>query len=346
MSLVSAMFLRGSFMTIVNRQRLSEALKLASSGLVGKEIVEYSQSFRFTGSQIETIGSDVVTSVPMETGVEGLIPSGKILEFLSRCKDEEITIESSGGEILLSGKRVKVGIPMVDASPEEQEWPAPDGWSSLPDGFIEAVKVVVKSAGTDITKPVLTMIHGTENYLEAFDNYQFTRAFLGGSFKKKEDLLIPAARVPSLLSAAPTKYHQGGSWIYFQSADGLMLGFRTMDGSFEDLDQFIPTGPEVQFPVDIIDALQRAAVFVDSTVGEDFCRVSLTENMILVEARGTDGWLKETTRVRFKGEPVSMLIRPLPFAEALRYSSRAVIGESSLMLKSDRMLHVVWLPDD
>jgi len=289
----------------------------------------------------------MIVSVPLETGVRGAVPSSKLLEFLGKSTDEELGIESDGKELLLSGKRVKVGIPISDldsASWREHDWPE-KGWEKVPDGFLESVRIVSESAGDNLSQPIFTMVHVTQQYVEASDNYLFSRVTLPTALSG-DGFLLPAARVRFLESLEPAEYAVSPSWVYFRSAEGGHIAFRTFDGKYIDPDRIFPEGEEIAFPSGIGDALDRSAVFVDPVAGRSYCKIKIEKNKAEIEARGVEGWIREKVRTRYEGKALSLLVRPRPFREALQLTNRAIVGDSSLMLKGDRVMYIVWLPAD
>jgi len=329
---------------------LSEAATILDEAGSKKEIIEHSKAFRFLGDRIKVgdEGGNCTGEFPAPElqGLRGVVPTGKITEFLHRCKDPELEVSTGPGELLLAGKKVKAGITMADLDEETASPPIDESlWHPLPDKFLDAVGAVAPCAGKDITRPVLTMIHVFSEFAEACDNFQFARAKLSSPLDG-EGFLFPSDRFPTLNKVAPTQYQVDGAWVRFRSEDGTIISLRTIEDPYIDLDSFIPEGKEVTFPSGFVQAMERAGVFTSAEVGEDFCRILLDKNQATIEAQTIDGWIKETSRIRYDEDPLTLLVRPEVFRTALGLTTKATVGKVSMMLRTDTLTYVMWLPDE
>lgn len=330
----------------INRQELLSILSKVRPGLAAKDIVEQATSFLFLDGQISAYNDEVLVSHPGGDGLRGSVQSRELISLLSKLTVDEIDIETTETEMLIKGGTSESGVTLQAEISEKIKVAMADlviehEWKPLPKDFAEIVQQASLAAGQDMTKPLLACIHVTSQYAEACDNYRLARI----TFPKRsriKDLLLPARTIQNLSQYDPIQYAEGTGWIHFKNADGVQFSCRTMEGQYPDLSGLLSVeGVEIEFPDDILRALDRSGVFLDDTVmGNEVCSISLSNDTLEVSAKGMTGWIKERLDVTYKGETIEFQVLPKALQSILKRHPSAIIGPRSILFKGDGFSYV------
>ena len=87
----------------INKSDLVSALEKVKSGLSSKEAILQSTSFAFLGGNVVTYNDEISLSHPVE-GLEitGAVQATELYQLLKKLKQEEISLEVSENEILIT----------------------------------------------------------------------------------------------------------------------------------------------------------------------------------------------------------------------------------------------------
>ena len=321
----------------MNRKELLEALSVVRPGLASKEIVEQSCSFVFDGGRVCTYNDEIAVSHPVPEGISGAVRAGELFSLLSKFPDEEIGVEVTESELVVSGKKRKAGIALqskikipLDALKAEKEW------KPLPEGFGDALEFCGMSVGQDMTKPLLTCIHVKGEMVESCDNHRIGRWTLAQSVP--DELLIMGTAAKRLLSYKATEYAVSKEWAHFRNEAQAVFSVRVFEGQYPDLSKFLAVeGFRLELPTELPEILERAEVMMEEVDGT--AEIALAEKHLTVRTKGPVGWFEEDARVRYDGEPVSFRIPPRFLREISgRLRSVEVCG-GLLKFQGDNFVH-------
>ena len=292
----------------MNRKELLEALSAVRPGLASKEIVEQSCSFVFDGGMVCTYNDEIAVSHPVPEGISGAVRAGELFSLLSKFPDEEIGVEVTEAELVVSGKKRKAGIALqskikipLDTLKAEKDW------KPLPEGFGDALEFCGMSVGQVMTKPLLTCIHVKGDRVESCDNHRIGRWTLAQSVS--DELLIMGTAAKRLLSYKVMEYAVSKEWVHFRNEEQAVFSIRVFEGQYPDLSKFLAVeGFKLELPSKLPEILERAEVMMEEIDGT--AEITLAEKHLMVRTRGPVGWFEENTRVRYNGESVAFSIPP------------------------------------
>jgi len=333
----------------MERNELLGVLTALRPALSEKEIFEGAGSFAFDNKQAITFNDEISVRHPLDLGFEGTVPADKLLAFLNKARAGRLEVDAEDGELRLKCGRAKAGIPMTAEVPDHLSTiKVPrKGWSSLPDGFAEAVRFCLFSAGRDMTKPALTCLHILNGHAESCDQYRATQREYGSKFPSDIALLIPATAARHIHGFGAVDYVTDiPSWIHFRNEAKAVLSCRLFAGDYPDLSELLDTGQKgkrIKFPDGLADALDGAGAFADAEFDTDRqVGIRVKDGRMRVRAEGQDGWYEET--VRAKGiKDLEFTIHPGFLQEILAHSGEAKLLESAMLFEGDGFVHVVSL---
>lgn len=333
-----------------NRQELIDVLKAVKPALASKEIIEQSTSFVFKNNKVSTYNDEIMISHPIDLDLEGAVQAQQFFELLNKCKDEGIEITTTKSELKIKGGKFKAGIRLdaeINLPIEEIPMPGKRDWKQLPDEFIKAIQYCLFSAGTDMSKPLLTCIHMFLPLIESTDNMRLTQYTLDTRADKDEPhVFLPARAVAELINYPISKYGITKGWVHFKTPEGVVFSCRTMEGEFPAVKHIIGMkGEPITFPTNMTETLERAEVMSETEITrERIVSIEIHENSITVKSRSKVGWYKEKFRARYSGSRVLFSINARFLMEILKHLRKAELdSENGQMIKftGDNFVHVI-----
>jgi len=332
----------------INKTDLQNALERVKPGLSSKETIQQSTSFCFLEGNVVTYNDEISIASPVENlNITGAVQATELYQLLKKLKQEEISLEVSENEILITSGKTKAGLILqTEIKLPLSEVERKSEWKILPEGFKEALRFVVSSCSKDMSKPVLTCVHiNAVGFIEGCDNYRVARWMLEGEFPTGT-FLIPQSSVLELLKLEPVKVALDGGWVHFITEDKTMMSCRVIDDKFPDTSKLLnQSGNEVSLPDGITEVLDRAGIFAkrDSQLDEDIS-IILDKGKVRVESKSETGWFKEEVPNEiYKGEEVQFDITPSLLKDILKETN--VFSHCGRMLKfeSGNWIYVVSL---
>lgn len=321
----------------VNRKELLASLESVKPGLASKEILEQSSAFVFKEGRVYTYNDLIAVSHPCPKGLSGAVQSKELHALLTRSTDDELEVEVSEAELLISGKRNKASIALqAEIMLPLAEINCKKTWAALPAEFAAAVKFVLFSAGNDITKPWSTGVHISAGAVETCDNLRLTQHTLTGKYLKGNDLLIPASACVDLVRYVPTHFAVDEQWMHFMNKAGTEFSCRTIADQFPDLAPFVDRkwAYKIEFHADTSAILDRASVFLEGDNKTDpTVRMKIAGGAMVISSRGNAGWFEEKVRVRATKENFEFIINPQALKDMLPLLKDCELSDDGAVLK-------------
>lgn len=325
---------------------LKRTLELVKPGLARKELLEQSTSIIFRKNHIFTFNDEVAVVAPLDTGITGAVPSDPLYAFLGKLGEgADINIESQENEFKFSSGRNRAGIRRDEEIklPLDEEIPEPEEWEELPEKFLEALRRILFSCSGSGHRPILTCIHITEDWMESCDGYRMTRAKI--QWGSEDNLCIVGKNLEKLSQYSPSHFGFSPNWIQFKNKDGVRYAVRIVDGEYPDLDKFTEVeGEEVEFPPEMENALDWAAVIVDSSIKfTQKIDVSIGKGQCTVKGEGPEGWADKSVRMKYSGKPITFQAHPQMLKEMVKLAHRTTIGDKSIKIEGEDFIHIISL---
>lgn len=325
---------------IINRLNLLSALEIVKPGLSNKDIIEQATSFAFNNGAVITYNDEISVSHPIEDiEFNGAVKAEELYKLLNKIKQEEIEITTTENELIIKSGKSEAGLIFesdiklpIDAIGEIGKW------KKLPESFCQALKFVSLACSNDMSKPILTTVHVSENgFMEGSDMFRIVRF---NCELPKLTYLIPSSSVSSILQIKPTKVSLGNSFVHFKNAVGTVLSCRIFeDDEYPDCERFLNMeGTGLTLPETTKEILEKAIIF-----NRELIDVSLKEKSITISSKSESGRFKEQAPIKFKSEPFSFRINPILLKDILSETLNCSINEQTLSFEGDNWKYVTAL---
>ena len=330
----------------LSREGLLTTLNKLKPGLASKDVVEQATSFVFADGMAWSYNDEIACSIvlPEEVDIEGAVPADPLLKLLSKGKASTVEIFMEEGELRVHCGRSRAGLALEEAKLPVSEIPMPgnDDWSDLPKNFLHAVSLTVLACSMDMSAPILTCLSIGKDSVQASDGFRITWYKLKGM---KEAFLLPAAAAKHLGSFKPEASALAEGWVHFINAEDAVLSCRTVMGKYPDITPHLKVkGEEMKLPKELNEILDRAGVFADAEFEQDEeVEMNFDDGVLLVSARGENGWIKEEVEIEGGGASFSITVNPSILQAALKLNHTCVIGESAMLIQGKDFKHVVSL---
>ena len=330
----------------VQKQNLQTALEIVRPGLAGKEIIEQSTSFAFKDGMVVTYNDEISVSHPVEgLDLTGAVRSEELYQFLNKVSKDEIDISVSENEVILKAGRAKAGLRLQEeiVLPLDEITEGED-WIKLSEDFLSAISMVMESCSRDLSRPVLTCVHVSQDIAEASDVFQIMRYQMMSSMEDL-DILVPATSAKELSKIKPTHISIGTGWVHFKNENETMFSCRVLEEDYPDTEKHMKVkGQKITFPKRMPEILERAMVFtkqehqIDETM-----EVTLAPGTVMVKGRNDYAWFEEEAKVKYKGDEVSFHISPALLSKILNKSNTCILGPGKIKFKGDNWEYIAAL---
>ncbi len=327
----------------INREELLKQLESVLPGLSTREIIEQSSCFVFEDDTVMTYNDEVACTIDSCLPIQGAVQALPFVSILRKLKEETLEIRVQKEELLIKGKRKRIGIRMeADILLPIEAVEMPKTWKDLPDDFADAVAVVQLCAGKDMTKFALTCVHLHHKWIQACDGFSAAR------YRLKLDIdrptLIRKESLKNVLSLDMTEFGEAENWIHFRNSSGLVLSIRRWEESFPKISKLLRVeGIETSFPKGLIEAAEKASVFSIDNAEDNEVIISLQPNRLQITGVGATGYYKEIKKIRYKGQSLSFKIAPDLLIDLVRRHSSYEISTDKLKVTTGKYTYVTVL---
>lgn len=322
-------------MSTIERDKLVNELESVISGLSSREIIEQSKCFVFHDHYVYTYNGEIACRQKCSLDIEGAVHADKFLNLLRKLGDTTLDVSVHKKELRIKGKgRRKGGL----ALESKIELPIdtiryPKSWSSLPSDFIEAVNLVQDCAGTDESKFYFTCVHLHPDFVEACNNKQVARYRVKTGLQKS--MLLRKDSIKHVVSLGMTEFGMTKTWMHFKNPNGLILSCMRYFENYPDLNDLMTVkGIRMSLPKGLDQAADRASLFSDEDVDDKRVMVTLEQDLVTLEGRNTQGWWKESRKVKYNRDPMSFRIVPALLAQIATKYNECVLSRKQRRLKA------------
>lgn len=328
-------------MSRVNRELLLAKLESVQPGLSTREVVEQSSCFVFKGGEVMTYNEEIACRQKVEVKLEGAVQAQQLLTLLRKMPEDEISLEISSGELLVTGKNRTAGILMdVDVTLPIDQVERAKKWDKLHEDFTDAVSIVQQCAGKDQNEFWNTCVHITPKFIEAWDNYHLTRYKLKAGVSGP--MLVRATTIANIVPLGVNEISETSEWLHFRNSSGLIVSCRRYpDDDYKDLSSLINvSGTPTAFPKGLADAAEKAAIFSTENADDNLVTVELRKGKLRLKGQGVSGWYTEVKRVKYDGKPMTFMIGPQLLIELTKRHHECEVTEESLKVAGSKFVYI------
>lgn len=328
---------------ILKRESLIEKLESVAPGLSARDVIEQSSCYVFKDGKVFTFNDEIACSQDCDIGVTGAVHSVALLQILHKLNEDEITLTVEEGELILEGKKKKIGITRdAEVQLPIDSVEQPSKWRSLPEGFIEAIEMVQHCASSSDESFSMTCVHITPDFIEACDNIQMARADLETGIKKS--FLVRRDSIKHIVNLAVKEISETETWIHFRNESGLVLSCRRFADDYVDLTKLLDVkGSKINLPKGLDTAADKASVFVSVTTDEPQVMVTLLPGKLLIKSTGVSGWYREAKNMTYDGPKIRFMISPQLLIDISKKYNDAVVMPGRLKVNGGNWNYVSCL---
>ncbi len=327
----------------INREKLLDQLISVRPGLSQREVIEQSSCVVFQDGRIITFNDEVACSRKSCLLIKGAVVAQPFIDVLSKLKEDNITVEVQGEELLLKSGKKRAGIRMeTEILLPIESLEKPNKWQKLPDDFGDAVHLVSRCAGKDASEFVMTCVHLHPEWIEACDNYQAGRYKIAIGIKKS--FLIRSESLSMVESLNVTKFSQTKNWVHFKNPDGLILSFRKYLDEYPKISKIVKIkGDPLTLPKGIKDSVERAQIFSAENAEEKKIHLQLKGKVLRLKAEGATGWYEEPLKIKYQGNKMSCLIDPNLLVSLAERNSKCTVDTRRMIAQTGKFRYITVL---
>ena len=134
---------------MINREEFIRKLESVQPGLAQRETVEQANCYVFYRTELWCYNDECCCHCPsgFDKTARGAVLAAKLLEQLQKWQEDEISVDFTESEILITGKGQRAGIRMErEITLPIRDVEKPTEWHELPAAFAEAVNVAQQCA--------------------------------------------------------------------------------------------------------------------------------------------------------------------------------------------------------
>lgn len=335
--------------TKLKREELLNALEKVRPGLAKDDSIEQATSFAFMEGRVVTYNDEISVSYPLkDIDFTGVIREVLIYKFLKNFKVEEITLQETTDGLEIKADRAtavfsisskEITLPIADLRKKEE-------WKDLPANFSEGLKFAAGACdrgGTMLNELNCVYVH-KDGYIQGTDTNRIAHYRLDKKLRVNT-FLFPMKSALTVSKMNPVAISASQGWIHFLCEDGAEISCRILNAEYYDLVKHLKfTGKEIKLPVVISEAVKRAAIFAkrDKAMDESV-NVVIEKNRLTIEAESDEGWYKETLNMKYKDNPIDILITPYLFVDILNQTNSCIIAKDRVKFEENNWVYVSML---
>ncbi len=330
----------------IGREQFLHSLESVQPGVSQREILEQSSLFALSKGDVFTFNDETAcrTSSGLPNSFEGAVPHKPLLEVLRKFPDDDIHVDVTDSEILITGKSDKAGIRLEkEITLPIQHVEKPEKWVKLHEDFADGIGIVQNCASTDQTAFDLSCVHIHPKWLEACDNFQLCRWEMKTGVKQAT--LVRQSAIKHITSLGMTELSETATWLHFRNPNGLILSCRRYVEEYQDLTKILDVeGISVQLPKGLADACDKASIFTAENVDSNRVMVSLKPGTLTLRGQGVSGWYEKPPRkIAYDGEPMSFLCSPKLLSELVKKHNECTLSSNRLKVSVGSYVYIACL---
>lgn len=322
---------------------LKQAIDKMKPATKQNEISEFGQYLFITNNQLLAYNGAVCVIAPIKSELDVALPSNEFMQFVERISSKEITFES-GDTIDVKAGRAKASFTRNDTILERAKdlnISVPADMKKLPKDFMDGLKLVRHSVGTDKTQRYMTYLKVEKNKLASTDNFRVSEYTMESEM---EYMLLPQSVLAHMIKYDFTHYHRAEGVVYFKDKEDTYFVTRIGDTDFVEYEHLLNVkGDAFEFPENIMKMLSVGSITsggitdVDKTV-----KIEIANKLIKVSSENEMGRVEvdETTDSKINA---TILVSSQFITDVLNVTRKCFISENLILFETDNFKQIVAL---
>ena len=330
----------------INRKQLVEALAIVKPGLAGKEIIAQTTSFAFLGDEVVTYNDEISVRCPVPgLDLTGAIKAESLYQFLNKVKQDEIHLEITEKEIIVSAGKSRAGLALeAEITLPLEEVGKRAHWVELPETFLRFLKMASNTCAIDLSRPILTCVNiQPSGLIQGSDGYRLLRCM--SEEMDIEEVLLPRHIAVEVVKFAPTHIANGDGWVHFKNAEEAVLSCRIFEEAYPNTEKFASaTGQKITFPKTLVEGIEKASVFSkqDHYLDEKI-QIEIKDRKLTITADNVSCWYEESLNIKYEGDVIRFLVTPYLFVEMLGDTQDCIVGKDRLKFEGGSWVYLAML---
>ena len=328
----------------MKRQDLLTALEIVKPGLSRNEQIDQSDSFCIIDGCVITYNDEISISHPVEgLEIDSISVKADVLyNFVKRVKNDEINLEVTETELLVSSGKSKAGLSIeTEVRLPIEEIGEHSKFKKLPANFISLAAMAAGACSTLTSEAILMCVNVTENTIQGSDSYKIVMGNLAGLMPVKP-FLIPAKCLTQAIKINPTKIAESEGWILFKNEVGTILSCRVLEEKYPDITPYTKVdGESIVFPDKTLEVLERAQVFSKrENAFDEAVIIEITKKAFNFKAQSDFGWFDESLKSTNTVSGLTFSISPYLLKGILDRTKRGEINEAKLKFEGEDWIYI------
>ena len=339
----------------IKQSELVKILDFLKPGVASKEIVEQSTYVVFDKHAISSFNDIVFAAVPLpDLDFVAAVLAAPFMDIVRKLPAGVLTLSLKDDKLRLRSSKTTVTINIVqEMNRDISDIPTDVPWKKVPRGFIDSLYMCATATARTFATPVLTAVHMTGNVMEGCDNFRAARVAFKKSVFGKDSILLPnkVLAAGNWKSYKFTEFGFVDGWFCIRTEDKWTSVCRTYPGGeypnvaglFEDLE-----GKDVEFPLDLKDALERSDAVVGTshniTQGNVF--VLMEKTTLTLTGDGDFGRIVEKVSCKNVGKrSIAFSVSPVALLDILERTNTATVAVGRILFIVDDLEYMACLED-
>jgi DNA polymerase III sliding clamp (beta) subunit (PCNA family) len=335
----------------INKMEFLNALEAVKSGLAKKDIVEQATHFIFTGESILTYNDRICVVYPFETDFSCSVPSEELYKIISSTDDDTLDVSLVDKNISIKGKKIKASL-ATDTGDQILERANLLSYNKslkksqkLPKDFVEAITMCMFSTSKDATRPALTGVLIDGDYIASTDGFRISEYKMASGIDNDE-IIVPATSIVELVKFEPLKFYIEKSWAYFINKQNAIFCCMIIIDKFPDYSKFLKgfEKVEITLPKNTKQMIEMVSVLAVGDFDlEKEITVKIESNQLSCKGQNARGWITNTGKIEYDGEPIEFIINPLFLMKILDHTASMFLGDGKILFTDQHFKHIISL---
>lgn len=325
-----------------NRKEILRQLESCNAGLSHTDNLEQSDCYILRPGKISTFNEEILCRQDTPLPFQAAVPAKPLVETLRKLTEDEIDIELKESQLLIkcAGTR-RIGLNIhadivlhCDAVEQATEY------TDVPPVFADALAMVAEAADKDGDDFALNCIQIKPAGMQATDRFQAIRYKV--DCPVRSDVLVKRQSCMAVNGLGIAAMQETDNWIHWKTYTGLQIAVRKYLEEYPNLGPLFKAEPQgcLRLPPSLIDALQKASIFLNDTGTGKQAVLQLKTGEITIRGQNEHGFYEEVREVAYKGPDAIFGINPKYVQNLLKHDYPCELTEGSLRIRGENFAYI------
>lgn len=325
-----------------NRKEILRQLESCNPGLSHTDNLEQSDCYILRPGVITTYNEEILCRQDTPLPFQAAVPAKPLVETLRKLTEDEIDIELKESMLMIkcAGTR-RIGLNIhADIVLHCDSVEPVTQWTDVPPVFADALAMVCEAADKDGDDFALNCVQIMPVGMQATDRFQAIRYKL--DCPVRSGVLVKRQSCTAVNGLGIAAMQETDNWIHWKTYTGLQISVRKYLEEYPDLSPLFKAEAQgtLRLPPSLIDALQKASIFLADTGTGKQAVLKLKTNKIMIRGQNEHGFYEEIRDITYDGPAVTFGINPKYVQTLLKHDYPCHLTEGSLRIRGDSFAYI------